>query len=50
MGNAILLMLDANGSLENDTDLQNLQAQCELHDIHRHDPAPSTYTAGSLAC
>ncbi len=46
MGDAILLMY-ANGSLENDTDLQNLQAQCELHDIHRHDLAPSTYIGAS---
>jgi hypothetical protein len=36
-------MLDANGALEKDTDLLNLLARCDLHDLHRHHPAHSTY-------
>ncbi|KAI2503166.1 hypothetical protein MHU86_11269 [Fragilaria crotonensis] len=47
MGDAILLMLDANGTLETDTALQNLLIQCELHDIHRNDPSPTTYIGAS---
>ena len=42
-GHEILLMLDANGSLETDTTLQTLLTQCNLLDIHRHHPAHSTY-------
>jgi hypothetical protein len=47
MGDAILLMLDANGTLETDTALQNLLIQCELQDIHRNDPSPTTYIGAS---
>jgi hypothetical protein len=42
-GNSILLMLDANGTLEKDNALKTLLARCELYDIHRHHPAHSTY-------
>jgi hypothetical protein len=42
-GHAILLMLDCNGQLQDDTDLQQFVATCNLLDLHKSDPAPSTY-------
>ena len=42
-GHAILLMLDSNGQLHDDQDLQHFAATCDLHDLHQSDPAPSTY-------
>jgi hypothetical protein len=36
-------MLDANGTLEDDTDLHDMIQTCGLHDLHRHDPPKSTY-------
>jgi hypothetical protein len=42
-GHAILLMLDSNGSLEDDEDLKTLLIDCELNDLHHSSPAPSTY-------
>jgi hypothetical protein len=39
----ILVMLDSNGTLEDDQDLQALQAECDLHDLHAINPAPSTF-------
>lgn len=43
-GHAILLMLvDANGTLEDNTHLHNMAQICGLHDLHdRHDPPKST--------
>ena len=42
-GHAILVMLDANGTLENDRGLQDFRDFCGLVDLHRADPAPSTF-------
>jgi hypothetical protein len=43
LGHEILLMLDANDTLETDTGIQSLLTRCNLNDIHRHQPATSTY-------
>jgi hypothetical protein len=43
LGNTILLMLDSNAQIQDDLDLQRLQAECDLHDLHQINPAPSTY-------
>ena len=43
IGHSILLMLDSNGTLEEDQDLQVLQTECDLHDLHAINPAPSTF-------
>ena len=40
---SILLMLDANSALSDDTELQELCKACALHDLHYSDPASSTY-------
>ncbi len=42
-GHTILVMLDANGTLENDKAFQDFRDFCGLVDLHRKDPAPSTY-------
>ena len=42
-GHTILLMLDSNAQIEEDQDLQRLQMECDLHDLHRINLAPSTY-------
>ena len=42
-GHAILVMLDANGTLEHDKALQDFRDFSGLVDLHRADPAPSTY-------
>ena len=36
-------MLDSNGTLQEDIDLQNFVIQCELNDLHAHFPAPTTF-------
>ncbi len=46
-GHAILLMMDSNGSLTDDDDLQKLLIECDLSDLHEHAPAPSTYIGSS---
>jgi hypothetical protein len=42
-GNSIILMLDSNSQLEQDRDLQEMIAVCDLHDLHQSSPAPSTF-------
>ena len=42
-GHAVLLMLDANSTLSDDSTFRTMVEQCGLHDLHRCDPAPSTY-------
>ena len=42
-GHTILLMLDSNAQIQDDPDLQRLQTECDLHDLHQTNPAPSTY-------
>ena len=42
-GHAILLMMDSNGQVEDDQDIQNFLSTCDLHDLHSADPAPSTF-------
>ena len=45
-GHSIILMLDANSTLE-DPNLQDFLALCGLHDLHSNDPAPSTFIGAS---
>jgi Reverse transcriptase (RNA-dependent DNA polymerase) len=42
-GHAVLLMLDANSTLTDDGKFRTMAEQCGLTDLHRSDPAPSTY-------
>jgi hypothetical protein len=42
-GHAILVMMDSNGCLEDDTDLQLFASECELNDLHAKTPSPSTF-------
>jgi hypothetical protein len=42
-GHYVILMLDANATLQDDDQLRNMVEQCGLHDLHKNDPAPSTY-------
>lgn len=42
-GNSVIVMLDSNGSLSDDTDLQFLLSTCDLIDLHAANPSPSTY-------
>ena len=47
LGHSILLMMDSNGSLDEDLDLQQFLQECNLSDLHDTDPAPSTYIGSS---
>ena len=40
---AILIMIDANATLDSDPVFLEMCTACTLHDLHSHDPAPSTY-------
>ena len=42
-GHAIILMLDANSTLDSDRHFSDFISSCGLHDAHSNDPAPSTY-------
>ena len=42
-GHEIILMLDANSTLEGDQSLKDFVNICSLNDLHESDPAPSTY-------
>jgi hypothetical protein len=42
-GHTILLKLDSNAQIQDDPDLPRLQSECDLHDLHQTNPAPSTY-------
>ena len=42
-GHSVILMLDANGTIEDDSQLRNMIEISGLQDLHSHDPAPSTY-------
>ena len=42
-GHAIILMLDANSTLAEDGKFRTMVEQCGLVDLHRSNPAPSTY-------
>ena len=42
-GHAVLLMMDSNGQISDDADLQAFISECDLADLHQHSPAPSTY-------
>lgn len=46
-GHATLIMMDSNGSLHDDTDLQRFTSECELIDLHERAPSPSTYIGSS---
>lgn len=42
-GHIIILMMDANSDLSTDHSFQEFVAECDLHDVHRRHPPPSTY-------
>ena len=42
-GHAIIVMLDANATLTDDNNFRDMVEFCGLTDLHRSDPAPSTY-------
>jgi hypothetical protein len=42
-GHSILLMMDANSTLDDDTNLSDMIHTCGLYDLHRSDPPLSTY-------
>ena len=42
-GHAVLLMLDANSTMSDDRAFRSMVEKCGLTDLHRSDPAPSTY-------
>jgi hypothetical protein len=42
-GHAIVVMLDANATLQSDTHFVDFLDQCTLFDLHANDPAESTY-------
>ena len=42
-GHMILLMLDANSTIDTDPQFELFIQACNLHDLHDNDPAPSTY-------
>ena len=42
-GHAVVLMLDANATITDDAKFQDMVDQCDLIDMHRADPATSTY-------
>ncbi len=44
---AMHLMMDSNGSLTDDNNLQQLLTDCNLSDLHAHAPSPSTYIGSS---
>ena len=42
-GHNVVLMLDANSTIESDTHFQEFLSACDLHDLHSYDPAKSTF-------
>ena len=42
-GHTIMVMMDANATLDNDKGLQAMLSNCSLTDLHRLEPAPSTF-------
>ena len=46
-GHAVLLMLNANATITDDAKFQDMVEQCDLLDMHRADPATSTYIGAS---
>ena len=42
-GHAILLMMDSNGTIDNDNDLRTFISENDLHDLHASHPSPTTY-------
>ena len=42
-GHTDLLMMDSNAQIHEDQDLQRPQTECDLHNLHHTNPAPSTY-------
>jgi hypothetical protein len=51
-GHSIILLLDSNAQITGDLDLQRLQQNRNLHDLHQKHPAPSTPSTDvvSAAC
>jgi hypothetical protein len=37
------MMMDSNGQLHDDKDIQQFLVNCDLADLHQKDPAPLTY-------
>jgi hypothetical protein len=42
-GHHIILMMDANSDLTSDHHFLEFTSRCNFHDLHSHDPSPSTY-------
>jgi hypothetical protein len=42
-GHSVIVMLDANATLESDKIFAQMLSECDLHDLHSGTPAPSTY-------
>ena len=42
-GHMIILMIDANATIDTDQKLESFVQSCDLHDLHQQDPSPSTY-------
>ncbi|KAI2498315.1 hypothetical protein MHU86_16185 [Fragilaria crotonensis] len=42
-GHMIILMMDANATMETDSGFDSFLRTCNLVDLHQHSPAPSTY-------
>jgi hypothetical protein len=46
-GHMIILMLDANTTIDTDQKFASFIHSCNLHDLHQQDPSPSTYIGAS---
>ena len=46
-GSSVLVMMDSNGQLHDDKDIQQFLVNCDLADLHQQDPALSTYIGSS---
>jgi hypothetical protein len=42
-GISILIMMDSNGQISDDSGIQRFMSECDLDDLHSETPAPSTY-------
>ena len=42
-GPCVVLMLDANSTIDSDTQFQEFLSACDLHDLHSNDPAKSSF-------
>ena len=50
LGHMIIVMLDANATLDTDHRLASFLSECNLNDLHSAAPAPSTYIGAPARC